>query len=83
MIRVRVRAAAYLAMTLACGSATPAAADGSLITVIDNSRADSVVEIDRAANIQSGSGSAGSDQEGSAVDVLATLLPTRPDKTET
>ncbi|MFF5705563.1 hypothetical protein ACFY7H_24195 [Streptomyces sp. NPDC012794] len=71
----RVRAAAYLAVTMAWGSTTPAAAGGSLITVIDNSHADSVVEVDRAANIQSGSGSAGSDQDGSAVDVIGALLP--------
>ncbi|MEU3726923.1 hypothetical protein [Streptomyces sp. NPDC031705] len=80
MIRARLRAAAYLAMTLACGSAAPAAAEGSLITVIDNSHADSVLEVDRTANVQSGSGSAGSDHEGSTADVLTALLhPARPD----
>ncbi|MFG2292109.1 hypothetical protein [Streptomyces sp. NPDC048603] len=68
-----------LAAVLAWGAAAPAvapavAADG-LITVIDNSHADSVVEVDRSANLQVGSGgAAGSDQEGSAVDVLATLV---------
>ncbi|MFI7358007.1 hypothetical protein ACIBTP_29315 [Streptomyces avidinii] len=76
MTRVRVRAAACLAVTLICGSAAPAVAHGSLITVIDNSHSDSVLEIDRTANVQSGSGTAGSDHEGSAVEVLTALVPT-------
>ncbi|WP_405532977.1 hypothetical protein OG592_37300 [Streptomyces avidinii] len=71
-----MRAAACLALTLVSGAAAPAVASGSLITVIDNSHADSVLEIDRAANVQNGSGTAGSDHDGSAVDMLATLLHT-------
>ncbi|MFI1650911.1 hypothetical protein ACH4XT_28760 [Streptomyces avidinii] len=71
-----MRAAACLAVTLVSGGAAPAVASGSLITVIDNSHADSVLEIDRAANVQNGSGTAGSDHDGSAVDMLATLLHT-------
>ncbi|MGW7332988.1 hypothetical protein ACWGIU_31215 [Streptomyces sp. NPDC054840] len=76
MTGARVRAAACLAVTLICGGATPAAAEGSLITVIDNSHADSVLEVDRTANVQSGSGTSGSDHEGGAVDILTTLIPT-------
>ncbi|WP_369143028.1 hypothetical protein [Streptomyces sp. R44] len=64
-----------LAATLLATGAAPAAAGGSLLTVIDNSHADSVVEIDRAANVQYGSsGTAGSDHDGSAVDALQTLF---------
>ncbi|MFG2988936.1 hypothetical protein ACGFZK_06465 [Streptomyces sp. NPDC048257] len=76
MNHARVRAAACLAVTLICGGAEPAAARGSLITVIDNSHADSVLEIDRTANVQSGSGTAGSDGDGSAVAVLTALVHT-------
>ncbi|MFD3538527.1 hypothetical protein ACFWUQ_03395 [Streptomyces sp. NPDC058662] len=76
MTSARLRAAAYLAVTLIGGGAAPAAAAESLITVIDNSHADSVLEVDRAANVQQGSGTAGSDHEGSAVDMLATLVHT-------
>ncbi|MFF9851547.1 hypothetical protein [Streptomyces litmocidini] len=64
-----------LAVALLAAGAAPAAAGGSLLTVIDNSRADSVVEIDRAANVQYGSGgTAGSDHDGSAVDALEALF---------
>lgn len=52
----------------------------SLVTVLDNSHADSVLEIDRSANLQNGSGTAGSDHDGSAVDVVQALIDTRPDK---
>ncbi|MEV7782197.1 hypothetical protein [Kitasatospora sp. NPDC088351] len=48
---------------LVCG-AVPASAEGSLITVLDNSHADSVLEVDRTANLQTGSGTAGSDHDG-------------------
>ncbi|MEV7616760.1 hypothetical protein, partial [Streptomyces sp. NPDC089799] len=79
--RVRGAGAApgVLAAVHAGGAAPPraaaAAAAGSLITVIDNSHADSVVEIDRSANVQAaGPGTAGSDHDGSAVEVLATLV---------
>lgn len=58
------------------GRRRAAAAGESLITVIDNSHADSILEVDRAANFQSGSGTAGSDHDGSAVDMLATLVHT-------
>ncbi|MGW7317758.1 hypothetical protein [Streptomyces sp. NPDC054854] len=79
MILTRARAAAYLAVVVLGAVAQPATADGSLITVIDNSHADSVVEVDRTANLQGGSGTAGSDHDGSAVDILATLLkPVHP-----
>ncbi|MFD4245338.1 hypothetical protein ACFWP3_27675 [Streptomyces sp. NPDC058525] len=74
MTGARIRAAAFLAVAVLGGGAAPAAASGSLITVIDNSHADSVFEVDRTANLQSGSGTAGSDHEGSATDVLAALL---------
>lgn len=64
-----------LAAVLLAAGAAPAAAGGSLLTVIDNSHADSVVEIDRTANAQYGSGgTAGSDHGGSAVDALEALF---------
>ncbi|MFD9378695.1 hypothetical protein ACFWBH_24650 [Streptomyces sp. NPDC059999] len=74
MTGAHLRAAAWLAMALIGAAAAPAAAGESLITVIDNSHADSILEVDRAANLQSGSGTAGSDHDGSAVDMLATLV---------
>ncbi|MER7838985.1 hypothetical protein ABTY98_24680 [Streptomyces sp. NPDC096040] len=55
-------------------AAVPAHAGGSLITVIDNSNADSILEVDRTANIQAGRGTAGSDHDGSAVDAIQALL---------
>ncbi|MER5203194.1 hypothetical protein [Streptomyces sp. NPDC002825] len=73
-LRTPFKALGLAAALLAAGAA-PAAAGGSLLTVIDNSHADSVVEIDRAANVQYGSsGTAGSDHDGSAVDALQTLF---------
>ncbi|MFF9622912.1 hypothetical protein [Streptomyces griseosporeus] len=68
----RLRTAAALTAALLGAAAGPAAA-GSLITVIDNSHSDSVLEVDRAANLQTGSGTAGSDHEGSAVDMVEAL----------
>ncbi|MFE2261184.1 hypothetical protein [Streptomyces griseosporeus] len=68
----RLRTAAALTVALLGAAASPAEA-GSLITVIDNSHADSVLEVDRAANLQTGSGTAGSDHEGSAVDLVEAL----------
>ncbi|MER7701423.1 hypothetical protein ABTX81_00775 [Kitasatospora sp. NPDC097605] len=53
-----------------------AAAERSLITVIDNSRADSIVEIDRTADLQIGRGSAGSDHDGATVLATGGLLGT-------
>ncbi|MEV6574452.1 hypothetical protein [Streptomyces sp. NPDC051577] len=76
MTGARMRVAACLAVTLIGAGAAPSTAGESLITVIDNSHSDSVLEVDRAANLQSGSGTAGSDHDGSAVDVLATLVHT-------
>ncbi|MEV5385251.1 hypothetical protein [Streptomyces sp. NPDC052721] len=67
------RATAVAAVLLGAG-AVPAVASGSLITVIDNSHADSWLEVDRAANLQTGSGTAGSDHDGSAVDVVEALV---------
>ncbi|MFF7990691.1 hypothetical protein ACFZDG_12995 [Kitasatospora xanthocidica] len=52
------------ACALFAGGPAPAAAADSLITVVDNSNADSWLEIDRTANLQNGSGSAGSDHDG-------------------
>lgn len=74
MTRARIRAIAAFVVSLMAGGATPAVAGDSLITVIDNSHADSLVEVDRSANVQGGSGTAGSDHDGSAVDMLATLV---------
>ncbi|MEV6051385.1 hypothetical protein [Streptomyces sp. NPDC052107] len=67
------RAAAVAVAVLGAGAA-PAVASGSLITVVDNSHADSWLEVDRAANVQTGSGTAGSDHDGSAVDVVEALV---------
>ncbi|MBD3579851.1 hypothetical protein ICJ52_27005 [Streptomyces sp. KD18] len=66
------------ACALAGAGAAPAAAGDSLITVIDNSHADSIVEVDRSANLQNGSGTSGSDHDGSAVDVLQALVGSAP-----
>lgn len=61
------------AAVLGCGAA-PAMADGSPITVLDNSHSDSILEVDRTANVQTGHGDAGSDHDGSAVDALEVLF---------
>ncbi|MFF8769326.1 hypothetical protein [Kitasatospora sp. NPDC015120] len=45
----------------------------SLVTVIDNSRADSIVEVDRTADLQIGRGAAGSDHDGSTALVTGLL----------
>ncbi|WDM17109.1 hypothetical protein J3S85_02000 [Streptomyces lavenduligriseus] len=66
--------AAAVAATLLGAGAAQAVASESLITVIDNSEADSWLEVDRTANLQNGSGTAGSDHDGSAVDVVEALL---------
>ncbi|MFF9819850.1 hypothetical protein [Streptomyces sp. NPDC014006] len=70
----RLRTAAALTAALLGAATAPAAADGSLITVIDNSRSDSVLEVDRTANLRTGSGTAGSDHDGSAVDLMNALV---------
>ncbi|ANP50291.1 hypothetical protein J2Z21_000972 [Streptomyces griseochromogenes] len=77
----RLGAAALLAMTLLCAGAVPAVANGGLITVIDNSQkgtdsseTDSTLEIDRAGNANTGSGTAGSDHDGSAVEVVKAIF---------
>ncbi|MFI1163521.1 hypothetical protein ACH4UM_07880 [Streptomyces sp. NPDC020801] len=69
-------AAAALAVTALLGAvaAAPAAATDGLITVLDNSHADSVLEVDRTANVQTGSGTAGSDHDGSAVALMQALV---------
>ncbi|MEU8539543.1 hypothetical protein AB0C52_06000 [Streptomyces sp. NPDC048717] len=65
----------FAAAALAAGT-SPALADGSLVTVIDNRDADSILEVDRTANVQSGSSgsTAGSDHDGSAVDAIQALF---------
>jgi len=71
----RLRTVTAVTAALLAGAASPAAADtGSLITVLDNSHADSILEVDRTANVQNGSGTAGSDHEGSAVDLMEALV---------
>ncbi|MBL1084083.1 hypothetical protein JK359_19275 [Streptomyces actinomycinicus] len=70
----RLGVAALAAAALLGAGAAPAAPSGSLITVIDNSQADSWLEVDRAGNVQTGSGTAGSDHDGSAVDVVEALV---------
>ncbi|MFE2067723.1 hypothetical protein ACFXDH_36025 [Streptomyces sp. NPDC059467] len=70
----RLRTAAAVAAALLAGAAAPAYAGGSLITVLDNSHADSILEVDRTANLQTGRGDAGSDHDGSAVDAIQALM---------
>ncbi|XEC32875.1 hypothetical protein JAO84_21135 [Streptomyces fradiae] len=77
-MRLNAKALGLAAALLAAGAA-PAAASGSLVTVIDNSHSqnetDAFVEIDRAANVQYGSsGTAGSDHDGSAVEAVQALV---------
>ncbi|MFK0280957.1 hypothetical protein ACIQVL_10890 [Streptomyces sp. NPDC090499] len=71
---VRLRAAAVVAAALLGGAVAPACAGGSLVTVLDNSNADSILEVDRTANVQTGRGDAGSDHDGSAVDAIQALM---------
>ncbi|NXY95615.1 hypothetical protein HYE82_14695 [Streptomyces sp. BR123] len=72
---MRAAAVPAIAAALLGAAAAPAAADGSLITVVDNSRADSFLEVDRTANVQyRSSGTAGSDHEGSAVEAVSALI---------
>ncbi|MFD1661148.1 hypothetical protein ACFSL4_23820 [Streptomyces caeni] len=63
-------------------AAAPAAVEGdSLITVLDNSQADSVPEVDRTADVQAGSGTAGSHHaDGGAVDVVEALVAAAADR---
>lgn len=71
----RLRTAVALTAALLGAAAAPAAATESFITVIDNSQADSILEIDRSGNVQQGSsGTAGSDHDGSAVDMMEALV---------
>lgn len=70
----RLGRAAVLAVAVLGAGAAPAGASGSLITVIDNSRADSWLEVDRTANVQTGKGTAGSEHDGSAVDAIEALV---------
>ncbi|MEV6804183.1 hypothetical protein ACH4NF_28840 [Streptomyces sp. NPDC017248] len=70
----RLGMATTAAAALLGAGAAPVVASDSLITVIDNSHADSWLEVDRAANVQNGSGTAGSDHDGSAVDVVEALV---------
>ncbi|MFF2997099.1 hypothetical protein ACFVTC_21465 [Streptomyces sp. NPDC057950] len=79
----RLRTAALLAVALLGAAAAPAAAGDSFLTVLDNSHADSVLEVDRAANVQQGSGTAGSDHEGSAVDMVEALVAAHRHEEET
>ncbi|MFF4488650.1 hypothetical protein ACFY0F_19510 [Streptomyces sp. NPDC001544] len=70
----RLRKATALAVALLGAAAPPAAANGGLITVIDNSHADSILEVDRTGNVSTGSGTAGSDHDGSAVDLMEAIV---------
>ncbi|WP_241740811.1 hypothetical protein [Streptomyces sp. L2] len=78
----RLGAAAALAAAALAAATAPAVAAGGLITVIDNSNADSILEVDRTANVQTGSGTAGSDHDGSAVDVVEALMGASDDEGE-
>lgn len=70
-----LRTAVLIAAAALGAAAGPAAANGgSLVTVIDNSQADSILEVDRTNNISTGSGTAGSDHDGSAVDLMEALI---------
>ncbi|MFC5662707.1 hypothetical protein ACFP3U_06875 [Kitasatospora misakiensis] len=84
--RVTAVGLALAAWTL-LGGAVPgsAVAERSLVTVIDNSGADSIVEIDRTADLLIGHGSAGSDHDGSTALVpgllgTAKTVPASPDE---
>jgi hypothetical protein len=70
----RLRTAAAVTAVLLGAAVAPAHAGGSLITVLDNSHADSILEVDRTANVQAGRGTAGSDHDGSAVDAIQAML---------
>ncbi|MFB6890189.1 hypothetical protein ACFCX4_12830 [Kitasatospora sp. NPDC056327] len=74
-------AAAGLAVAwavLGCAVAPEArAAERGLVTVIDNSGADSILEIDRTADLLVGRGSAGSDHDG-ATTLVTGLLGAAP-----
>ncbi|MFC8538163.1 hypothetical protein ACFUJY_30210 [Streptomyces sp. NPDC057249] len=73
-------AALVLAATLLAAAGSPAAAGDLNLVVVDNSEADSWLEIDRTANTNHGSGTSGSDHDGSAVDLMDTLI--NPDSTD-
>lgn len=77
--RRSVTAAVALAVALLTAAHSPAAAGELNLTLVDNSRADSWLEIDRTANTNNGSGTSGSDHDGSAVDLMDTLI--NPDTT--
>ncbi|TQJ56485.1 hypothetical protein OHU34_10065 [Streptomyces sp. NBC_00080] len=82
LVAPRLGTATVLAAALLGAATAPAVAEGSLITVIDNSHADSILEVDRTANVQQGSsGTAGSDHDGSAVDMMEALVGA-PDRGE-
>ncbi|MFF2353271.1 hypothetical protein ACFVVL_26210 [Kitasatospora sp. NPDC058115] len=70
-------AGATEASAAASAVASPVAAAGaagrSLVTVIDNSQADSIIEVDRTADLQIGRGAAGSDHDGSTALVTGLL----------
>ncbi|MFJ6572058.1 hypothetical protein ACIQNU_32110 [Streptomyces sp. NPDC091292] len=83
----RIPAARTAALTLAAaaaalgaGSLPAQAADGLVVlTLVDNSNADSWLEVDRTLNTNHGPGTSGSDHDGSAVDLMDTLInPDRP-----
>lgn len=57
----------------------PPAPAGDL-KLIDNSEADSWPEVDRTANTHHGSGTSGSDHDGSGVDLMDTLIS--PDRSD-
>ncbi|MET4924293.1 hypothetical protein P3L51_18365 [Streptomyces sp. PSRA5] len=71
-----------LALAAAVLTAGAPAAEGSdrRLVLIDNSHADSWLEVDRTANLEIGDGTAGSDHDGSAVDLMDTLI--NPDSTD-
>ncbi|MFF7453313.1 hypothetical protein [Kitasatospora sp. NPDC008115] len=79
LLRAGAVALAGACAVLGCAatSAVAATAGRGLITVIDNSHADSIIEIDRTADLQFGSGAAGSDHDGSTT-LVNGLLGTAP-----
>lgn len=68
------------AMTVLAVAATVLAAAGAAqasdlhLMLVDNSQADSWLEVDRTGNLEIGDGTAGSDHDGSAVDLMDTLV---------
>ncbi|GAA1410125.1 hypothetical protein GCM10009639_60860 [Kitasatospora putterlickiae] len=69
--------AACAVLGCAAAPAVAGTAERGLVTLIDNSEADSIIEIDRTADLLIGRGAAGSDHDGSTT-LVGGLLGTAP-----